>query len=1335
MQRDQQHDTRGSFKSPRSSATVDRANDYISASTAGSTDAANANAMPLRAAAKHPGNFSGVEVAGPTVGGTPAPYDPAKVELAKEHLADSLNSLSTTTAKNESLDEPKTSISETVRSGAASAATGAAAAAVGVISVAKKLIGGRDDDDTDESDYTDALQSPTATTVPASIGPAIKPNADHGLEFNGEKNKKKPMKAGDRASEKVNIVARAPSAKATHGSSPGAREPSGPLPDNISHVMPPRLSALTLGDPFGPVVVTHWNDFKHEHEVSTPSSEDFEREDYERTHPMPTDARSQPGHTESTPSNYTPGGIDNNLAPTNPFSQDIHPAAAATTTAANPIAVSDAAKTHPAYIPSPLKQSTGPSSSAAHDIKLTSYDEPDLSIRRQTNLKDSTPLGGMNVDKPLDTSPQRRTSMSGMNVDDNINAPVNLRAATNRQSGLNVDRSQATSASSRNQRRRRSSGFNVDVPAEATAYGGDGSAATVTQHPRPSGTYNTGMNVDRPGSKGNKTSGLGVDGPARSTYDVKTHQLDGGTPSYGSTTSRHDTEATAAVVGAASAMMAAPPLRDTVHVSSGDATAATTEPTATRGGRSGRTKEAEQTVKGAAETVGEKLHLHSHRTQPSTSGYGVDMVPATASVAAGYPHTEASGLSASSDTPARVSSVSPSPGRTGAVDKSPHEGRSTGFAAKVAAAGAATIAAVKGASNAIKGTSDASKSKTNGGLTTQGVEATPGPLSVLPPSSIGTSGTLLFSPLGTSGTLPSGSTGTSGTLPSSSVGTTGTLPPSSIGTSGTLPSSSIGTTGTLPPSSIGTSGTLPSSSIGTSGTLPSSSIGTTGSLPPSSIGTSGTLPSATVDTASVTPSAGTTGATLKTSGSTVPQQGSTGGLAGKVAGGVAAAGAATAATAAAMKGAAHDPKSKTGTSTDGAYGQETTHTTAKGLGATGGIKPSGAQGAVSTMAAPLPQGGLAKEGIKDSAHDVHAPAGNFTTHSRDATAHDVRAPAGNFTTHSKDTTAVHDAHTSGGNFTTHGKDATAMHGGHTPSGNNYTSHGTGAATATPATVSSTMAGTSRAPLQKRGLLSKIKGLFHKDSKVKDSRAHGSSTAATAAATTAAVVGASTAAHSRAHNTAGGSTGAAVSGGYDSPQLTSSGLPKADLRATHGVPATKLDAHPTTTINNAYHVPTTTHHRDPTGADTGVHYQHQHQHHQGDTTTTATPGMARVGAAGVVGGATLGAANTLGRHAAVTSTPTTATTTTTTTTRDAQLRDGHAVPVSGVTVTSARENGAGHVPAGDEVVWMKTTTTTTTTYDDDYADSNQDGMDEYYGRRSLGGWVLGDQGVDKGKQRT
>ncbi|KAG9320159.1 hypothetical protein KVV02_004296, partial [Mortierella alpina] len=39
---------------------------------------------------------------------------------------------------------------------------------------------------------------------------------------------------------------------------------------------------------------------------------------------------------------------------------------------------------------------------------------------------------------------------------------------------------------------------------------------------------------------------------------------------------------------------------------------------------------------------------------------------------------------------------------------------------------------------------------------------------------------------------------------------------------------------------------------------------------------------------------------------------------------------------------------------------------------------------------------------------------------------------------------------------------------------------------------------------------------------------------------------------------------------DSPQLTSSGAPKADLHATSGVPATKIDAVPTTTLNQGYH---------------------------------------------------------------------------------------------------------------------------------------------------------------------
>ncbi|KAF9979020.1 hypothetical protein BGZ73_007121 [Actinomortierella ambigua] len=1278
MQRDQHRDIPGGHKSMKSAAATDSADDHIAATTTG----ASAKAMPLRAAVKNPGNYTYAQVAGPSVGGTSTPYDPAKVELAKEHLADSLNNRATatttnTSAKNESLrpiDEQKPSITETVRSGAATAATGAAAAAAGVVSAAKKLIGGRDDDDTDESDYTDALASPTAAMTPGSTGPTIKPNTDHGLEFQGEK-KKKSMSAGDRASEKVNIVARLPSVKATQGSSLGAKEPSGPLPENVIPSTPPRLSALTLGDPFGPVVVSHWNDFKREHEVSTPSSEDFEREDFERMHPMP----------------------------------DIHSAAAATAAAAatgaavGHIASSDSTK-H-AYVSSPLKQSIEPSSADDHDVKLTSYNEPDLSIRREPGIKHSTPLGGMNVDQTLDTSPQRRLSLSGLNINDNPQAPANRRTSIERQGGLNVDRPQVANTLDENRRHRRSSGFNVDVPAEPTAHGGDGSSTTASSQSRPSGTYNTGLHVDRPGSKTNKVSSLGVDSPAKSTYHVKTHQPDTAATSLGSATGNYHIEPTTAVVGAASAMMAAPPLHDTVYAVSND-----TAPTSssTKGGPGGKVREVVEDVK-------EKLHIPSHHTQnDSTGAVGMASVGATGAMPGGT-----------------ASSVD----RDLEKDKSSRDNHSTGFTAKVAAGAAAAVAAVKGASNAMKGSSDSAKDDSKGksklfdndatlgttGATKEGSElkpkifdndaalgaaTTPSTLvagntsATLPPSSIGTSGALIFAAPGTSSVTPSAATGTA-------FKATGSTPQDkSTNLSGKMAA------GVAAAGAAAMKGAAYDAK-GKTGDL--RGIGATGSTEPhrTEITTSAAKPSATLGSIS------TMTATLPQSSLTnVPAEtGANVGL--------------------------HDPNTRTGNFHHGpATGNLHDADTRAGNfhhGPTTG----------NSHDADTRVGNFHHGPVTGNLHDADTRAGNFHYGPTTGDSHDKESTPTSVPPGSTDTTTA-PAPSSGpvvlSGIVTAGGGAAAMAGamhsgeaakeGTTPSSvttaENKPMPALPANTGTSTTGEASAAtGTGALPsARKRSFMSKLKSLFQRDkNKHKSPGASTASTTDATAAGTAAAAGAIAAAgagalsagqqqqHSSTHDATGsgdgtagargdwtatraavvpavapklddiklnsksgltgGSAGTGVTGttavAVDSPHLTSSGLPKADLHATHGVPATKLDAHPTTTINKAYHNPAS-----------------PRREHSSTAVTSGTTGLGVSSADQAV----------------------------------SSVRTESTGPV-------------GQVGAEDDVVWMKTTTTTTTYGDDDYVsqDANQDGMDEYYGRRNLGGWILGDQGVDKGKQRT
>lgn len=71
--------------------------------------------------------------------------------------------------------------------------------------------------------------------------------------------------------------------------------------------------------------------------------------------------------------------------------------------------------------------------------------------------------------------------------------------------------------------RRRQSSFssmNVDAPTVATSKIAGSGSTDNTNRNRPVGTYNTGINVDRPGHHNQKSSGFGVDKPA-----IVTHQL------------------------------------------------------------------------------------------------------------------------------------------------------------------------------------------------------------------------------------------------------------------------------------------------------------------------------------------------------------------------------------------------------------------------------------------------------------------------------------------------------------------------------------------------------------------------------------------------------------------------------------------------------------------------------------------------------------------------------------------------------------------------------------------------------------------------------------------
>ncbi|KAF9951050.1 hypothetical protein BGZ72_007331 [Mortierella alpina] len=256
----------GAFKSSRDGAAFDNSgSNQHRATSATSHETPTATAMRATNVNRHDGRY---EVAGPTTGGSPTPYDSGNIESAK----DSSNTLHGRDAGTG--HARKSSLSETVIAGATTAATTAAAAGASVLAAAKKLVSGDDDADSHLRDTDDRNRASTASSSAASAAPAHGNN--QGLEFSH-----RAVGPNDRPPAKIDIRAMKPSSKATYGNldSPGAHNMPGPLSDSTLMSTPPLPGGnqqKTFADPFGPVRVSNWNDGKHQAEVSTPTSDDFD---------------------------------------------------------------------------------------------------------------------------------------------------------------------------------------------------------------------------------------------------------------------------------------------------------------------------------------------------------------------------------------------------------------------------------------------------------------------------------------------------------------------------------------------------------------------------------------------------------------------------------------------------------------------------------------------------------------------------------------------------------------------------------------------------------------------------------------------------------------------------------------------------------------------------------------------------------------------------------------------------------------------------------------------------------------------------------------------------
>ncbi|KAG0033836.1 hypothetical protein BGZ81_007166 [Podila clonocystis] len=252
----------GGFKNNRSDG-------HINSTSSDPNNPVSASAM--RAASGNPHGQS-YQVAGPTIGGTPTPYDSHNIEIAKEHLAQSLNGGDKDTLNVTSGHGRRSSLTGNIIQGASTAGAS-------VIAAARKLISNDDGNEITEHGVTTPQKDQNV------------------LEFSQQKK----VNPADRPPVKIPIHAMKPSDRATYGDldSPGAHNMPGPLSDRAKVGTPPVVdtnAAKTIADPFGPLNVANWNDGKRHDDVSTPTSEDFES--YLDTKPL----HRTPIHSSTAPS-------------------------------------------------------------------------------------------------------------------------------------------------------------------------------------------------------------------------------------------------------------------------------------------------------------------------------------------------------------------------------------------------------------------------------------------------------------------------------------------------------------------------------------------------------------------------------------------------------------------------------------------------------------------------------------------------------------------------------------------------------------------------------------------------------------------------------------------------------------------------------------------------------------------------------------------------------------------------------------------------------------------------------------------------------------------------
>ncbi|KAF9546016.1 hypothetical protein EC957_010291 [Mortierella hygrophila] len=483
--------------------------------------------------------------ASPSVGGevyqqSQAPLDPSS---ASKTAAIITTTTTTVTKESTSTRGRKSSLTDTLITGAATAATTATNVAAHAVAAARKLVGNHGSSEIDlNSETPDTVQAEeTSSSSKGGILNFMKSSStNNGLEFSQRKLSSNKHKS--HSSHRHHV----PSATAAAASVPTVSH------TNVHHdvVQPPMKSVI----PNNTTTQTTAQDSNTQHtlqnsmqhpvqgssqysmEQQHPAQEEQQDPMQQQQNPM---QQAMPDYAQTATPAPAPTNITFSEKPPITRTNNNGPTSTTSTTAAAPITSFLPRKGTIAGQTAVLKEPHNTfyvTHQGGTNSQALGVDQPSVSLTSKT-IKTQT-HSALGVDKPLyvgvhdDPKTQARIR-SSLHVDkepvfsQNALNDSNNKGQNSYTGNLLEDNSVADNENpvplkdSRPPRRRLSyNGLNVDPPSVATSNIAGSGSTDNTNTNRPKGTFNSGYNVDRAGHHDQKTSGFGVDKPA-----FVTHQL------------------------------------------------------------------------------------------------------------------------------------------------------------------------------------------------------------------------------------------------------------------------------------------------------------------------------------------------------------------------------------------------------------------------------------------------------------------------------------------------------------------------------------------------------------------------------------------------------------------------------------------------------------------------------------------------------------------------------------------------------------------------------------------------------------------------------------------